>query len=272
MRQFKVGDKVKLLRAAVGGVGEFGNIYTVSEVFGEEWFHVEEPEGLNRRGEKTRLSPIYWELVEAPAPKRTMKDVKVGDKVRRIVDEHMGMKIGDIATVIEVPKFGGIGLKEYGGYHSAASLELVIEPEAEPVVQPQPEVVMPYQFKVGDVGKTRDGRLYRVAANDIVTETQRCVLALVKKDEGAQEIVIRARIDGKVYAGQEAGADLLPPKMTVYQLSASRRIRGLAPGELGEETAYVSVFDTEDNAKKRKRVLEGYYKDLLITPIERDIP
>lgn len=270
MRQFKVGDKVKLLRAAVGGL-VIGNIYTVSEVFGEEWFHVEEPEGLNRRGERTRLSPIYWELIEAPAPKRTMKDVKVGDKVRRIMDEHMNMVVGDVATVTEIPAFGGIGLKEYDGYHSIDNLELV-EPEAEPVVQPQPEVVMPYQFKVGDVGKTRDGRLYRVAANDIVTETQRCVLALVKKDEGAQEIVIRARIDGKVYAGQEAGADLLPPKMTVYQLSASRRLLGLALGELGEETAYVSVFDTEDNAKKRKRALEGYYKDLLITPIERDIP
>jgi len=45
----------------------------------------------------------------------------VGDRVKRIRGYHMGMSVGDIATVIGM----GIRLKEYGGAHSPSSLELV---------------------------------------------------------------------------------------------------------------------------------------------------
>lgn len=129
---------------------------------------------------------------------------------------------------------------------------------------------MPYQFKVGDVGKTRDGRLYRVAATDIVTETNRCVLALVKKDEGANEVVIRTHIDGKMYVDEDSGGDLLPPKITLYQVAASGRVHALAAGEVGDEGVYIAAFGTQKDADIRAKELKQYYKEVIQSTIERD--
>ena len=48
---------------------------------------------------------------------------KIGDKVRRLCNVHMGMKKGDIGTIISIG-IGSIRLEEFGGSHSMDKFEI----------------------------------------------------------------------------------------------------------------------------------------------------
>jgi len=49
---------------------------------------------------------------------------KVGDRVRRIADDHAGMVVGDTATVIEVHRMS-LELDKYRGTHSGRKFEII---------------------------------------------------------------------------------------------------------------------------------------------------
>ncbi|ANJ65553.1 putative transcription termination/antitermination protein [Pseudoalteromonas virus vB_PspP-H6/1] len=63
-----------------------------------------------------------------PNPKPQPK-FKVGDTVKRINGAHCGMCAEDCATVTYFNGHDEVGLKEYGGVHSAEMLELAKQPE-----------------------------------------------------------------------------------------------------------------------------------------------
>ena len=73
---------------------------------------------------------------------------------------------------------------------------------------------MTYQFKVGDTGKTRDGRAYRVLATDL-KNAETIVVAI--ENERGEEYVTKRFANGKVFAGgTSASGDLIPPTPAVY--------------------------------------------------------
>ena len=58
------------------------------------------------------------------------KDLKPGCKVKRVkLDagkiDHFGMKVGDVATIIEIGEFGDMLLKEFKGTHFFYYFEVV---------------------------------------------------------------------------------------------------------------------------------------------------
>ncbi len=62
-----------------------------------------------------------------------MNQFTVGDKVRRIRDCHMGMKVGDIATITKIGGTNNIVLREFGGTHDGKNFEKINNPCAAPV-------------------------------------------------------------------------------------------------------------------------------------------
>lgn len=75
---------------------------------------------------------------------------------------------------------------------------------------------MSYQFKVGDKGKTRDGRWgYEVLAIDFGFKNKPVIIKLF---EGTRRPLLAQRnIDGTADAdGINMGSDLMPPTKTVY--------------------------------------------------------
>ena len=52
--------------------------------------------------------------------------MKVGDKVKRIHSNHMGMEVGDIDTVININP-SDVDLEEYGSGHLTSNLEVIKE-------------------------------------------------------------------------------------------------------------------------------------------------
>lgn len=267
---FNVGDKVRLLKCAVAGL-VVGRVYTVESIH-DKWFHVAGPEGMTRFGDKSRLSPDCWELAEL----RTMKDVAVGDKVFRVNRAFNAMAIDAVGTVTEIHHYGdgtpcSVRLDEFGNGHDINNLRLV-DPHDPPQPQAVEEIKMPYEFKVGDTGKTRDGRAYRVVAVDVATETGRCVIALARQNQpDGQETVVRTRLDGRVYVDDnEAGADLLPPKIKVYQIACAHRTQALAVGEIAADNVLITVYKNKAAADMREKELKGYYKEVIVTELERD--
>lgn len=125
---------------------------------------------------------------------------------------------------------------------------------------------MPYQFKVGDTGKCRDGiRDYTIVATEVkYLNKNRPIIAVING-------VTACRFsDGRLYEEVDTAADLIPPKTFVWQVACSVRHTGSAAGELGDETVFISVFKTEKQAEARKKELLGYYKNAIITPLERE--
>ena len=61
----------------------------------------------------------------------SQREFKIGDKVIRIKDQHMGMYVGDVGTVIDLDFLGdklmGVMLNEFEGKHSIRNLKLVKE-------------------------------------------------------------------------------------------------------------------------------------------------
>jgi hypothetical protein len=73
---------------------------------------------------------------------------------------------------------------------------------------------MTYQFKVGDTGKTRDGRRYRVLATDL--KSVETIVAAITPPNG-EEFVVERLATGKVHLdGSRAVGDLMPPTQVVY--------------------------------------------------------
>ena len=55
---------------------------------------------------------------------------QIGDRVKRVVGEHLGMRVGDVGTVVGITSGGAITLEEYPGAHgpgthTASKFELV---------------------------------------------------------------------------------------------------------------------------------------------------
>ena len=73
---------------------------------------------------------------------------------------------------------------------------------------------MTYQFQVGDTGKTRDGRPYRVIATDL--KSDETIVAIIEYN-GGNEFATMRFANGHVVAdgGLQAG-DLMPPTPVVY--------------------------------------------------------
>jgi len=73
---------------------------------------------------------------------------------------------------------------------------------------------MTCQFKVGDTGKTRDGRPYRVIATDLKFDDT--IVAIIENN-GGDEFAAMRFANGRVVAdgGLQAG-DLMPPTPAVY--------------------------------------------------------
>ena len=75
---------------------------------------------------------------------------------------------------------------------------------------------MAYQFKVGDTGKTRDGRAYRVVAVDVKGPEPIAVL-IAQCSGGAAEEYLATRLEnGRVGTVREVDGDLIPPTPAVY--------------------------------------------------------
>ena len=72
---------------------------------------------------------------------------------------------------------------------------------------------MTHQFKVGDTGKTRDGRPYRVIATDL--KSNKTIVAIIEYN-GYDDATMRFA-NGRHFAdgGPQAG-DLMPPSFAVY--------------------------------------------------------
>ena len=57
-----------------------------------------------------------------------MSKFKKGERVRRILDEHYEMNVGDIATVIsDTGERCGLKLREFGGTHMRKKFKLTLE-------------------------------------------------------------------------------------------------------------------------------------------------
>ena len=132
----------------------------------------------------------------------------------------------------------------------------------------QQEQKTAYTFQVGDKGKTREGQPYRIINTDRDHPSRRVTLALVHGKGG--EVPVACFADGAYYEHTQSGFDLLPPTITVYQLTCSNRIQMGLTNELTEERIIMWTFTTEAAAKEHAAAMKGYYKDMIITPIERE--
>lgn len=73
---------------------------------------------------------------------------------------------------------------------------------------------MAYEFKVGDTGKTRGGRSYRVLATDL--KSDQTIVVVIELPSG-EEYVAKRFANGNFYAsGTPNDADLIPPTPAVY--------------------------------------------------------
>ena len=73
---------------------------------------------------------------------------------------------------------------------------------------------MAYEFKVGDTGKTRDGRLYRVIATDL--KSDETIVAIIEHIGGDEFATMRFANGHVVADGRPQAGDLIPPSPSVY--------------------------------------------------------
>ena len=74
---------------------------------------------------------------------------------------------------------------------------------------------MSYKFKVGDKGKTRGGKPYRVICVDRVVTGGSCVVALLCAENGI-EYFSHHTPDGRRLVPRQAADDLMPPTVTKW--------------------------------------------------------
>ena len=73
---------------------------------------------------------------------------------------------------------------------------------------------MAYQFKVGDTGKTRGGRPYRVLATDL--KNAETIVAIIEHIGGDEFATMRFANGHVVADGRPQAGDLIPPAPAVY--------------------------------------------------------
>ena len=73
---------------------------------------------------------------------------------------------------------------------------------------------MAYEFKVGDTGKTRDGRPYRVIATDL--KNAETIVAIIEHIGGDEFATMRFANGHVVADGRPQAGDLIPPTPAVY--------------------------------------------------------
>ena len=73
---------------------------------------------------------------------------------------------------------------------------------------------MTHQFKVGDTGKTRDGRPYRVIATDL--KSDETIVAIIEHNGGDEFATMRFANGNVVAGGMAQAGDLMPPTPAVY--------------------------------------------------------
>jgi hypothetical protein len=74
--------------------------------------------------------------------------------------------------------------------------------------------IMTHQFKVGDTGKTRDGRRYRVIATDLKSEDT--IVAAITLLSGEEYVALRFATGKRFADGTSDADDLMPPTPAVY--------------------------------------------------------
>jgi hypothetical protein len=111
---------------------------------------------------------------------------------------------------------------------------------------PTKERQMAYQFKVGDTGKTRDGRPYRVIATDLTNS--RPIAAAIAAECGREALVSRDA-NGQIISEVTTGGDLIPPASAVY-INVYER-------EDGTRWASAAKHDTRKIADERSGQLFG---------------
>ena len=117
INKFKKGDRVKVLTMPSECRGTFpqervGEVFTIS--YAGECYCINNNEwGCN----------FYENELELEDNTNNTK-FKKGDEVKRICGDHMGMRKGDIATILSVD-YNSLSLKGYRGTHSIINFELV---------------------------------------------------------------------------------------------------------------------------------------------------
>lgn len=136
---------------------------------------------------------------------------KVGDNVERINGHNGGSnaRVGQVATVIEVISKTWIAVT----YEGRAREEWLTK-NAKLV---EKEKKMPYEFKVGDKGKTRSWHDYEVIAvhqHPKMNEADR--LAILVTTATGDRILSHRTLTGKFFTNSDAASDLIPPERAVY--------------------------------------------------------
>lgn len=129
------------------------------------------------------------------------------------------------------------------------------------------ETKKPYQFKVGDRGKTKEGKVYEVVA--IVPdalEDERLVIALGDAGDGQKRIRGRT-MEGHLWAdGRRTGADLLLPSVFVYDVHYEFVRESMEDG-----FAVTRSYKNLDVATRRYKfylAATEHYKNVTLTPRE----
>lgn len=115
---------------------------------------------------------------------------------------------------------------------------------------------MSYQFKVGDKGKTREGKAYEVLAVDHDFKDRPVIAKIADSRLKNRWYLARRATDGTAEAdGDAMGIDLMPPTRTVY-------VNAYANGA-------VISYETSEQAKKAANNTNLYWKIVLIAhPLE----
>ena len=190
-----------------------------------------------------------------------MCEFKIGDVVRRIIsDNGPCARIGTIATVVDVRDDRVMYVSYFG-----VAKELWLQDRAELAERKleQRAVPSPYQFKVGDKGKCRDGVPYEVVAVDVTgLAFGRTVVAITRG------YVVGFRSDGT--EGYTKSWDLMPPTKTVWRVELTGVKNAGNSGLL--DMISTRYYDTEENA--RKGIARGVNNYITVKgpfPEERDV-
>lgn len=105
---------------------------------------------------------------------------------------------------------------------------------------------MAYQFKVGDTGKTRGARPYRVLATDL--KSSETIVAAITDPNGQEYAVTRFANGNALASGTLNGGDLMPPAPVVY-INVYEREDGTRPtpnlAHKSRESANIEAYCAE---------------------------
>lgn len=173
-REFKNGDKVKLIHNSMDADLKIGDIAIIVDVRDQSNIRLEKDGNSMSRN----VAPTDIELVAEDIEEEAImeKEIKLGDKVK-MISEHPGhglgkVKVGDIGVVTRVKEEGGfkVDLPNQSNWNAdSIDLELAVEPKEIVTEEPVKE-----EFKIGDyfyfeedgeyyvckINRIQDGKLY----------------------------------------------------------------------------------------------------------------